>query len=94
MESEPTSIGYVIEVTKRLQKYSRTSSDLKKLLPSDEKKNSPKIKKAKFKKIPILGSEPIPTGYVTKVSERVHHYCRTSSPGKLDEILAKCGNNS
>ena len=27
----------------------------------------------------MLGSEPTPTGYVAEVSERLHHYCRTSS---------------
>ena len=76
--SEPTPTGYVTEVSERLHHYCRTSSNLKKLLPSVEK-NLPKIQKSKFSKIPMLGSEPTPTGYVAEVSERLHHYCRTSS---------------
>ena len=78
LESEPTPTRYVTELTERLHKYSRTSSDLRKLLPLVEK-NSPKIQKSKFSKILTLGSEPSSTGYVTEVSERLHHYCRTSS---------------
>ena len=78
LESKPTPNGHVTEVTERLLQYSRTSSDLKKLLPSVEK-NLLKIKKSKFSKILTLGYEPTPTRYVTEVSERLHHFCRTSS---------------
>ena len=70
--SETTSTGYVTELTERLHQYSRTSSDLRKLLPSVEK-NSPKIQKSKFSKILKLGSAPTPTEHLTKISERLHH---------------------
>ena len=72
MGSEPTPTGYVTEVTERLHPYSSTSSDLKKLLNLIEK-YSLKIQKSKFSKILTLRSEPTPTGYVTKVSERLHY---------------------
>ena len=88
--SEPTPTGYVAEVSERLHHYCRTSSDLKKLLPSVEK-NLPKIQKSKFSKIPMLGSEPTPNGYVTEVSERLHNYCRTSS--NLNKLLLSVEKN-
>ena len=56
LRPEPTSNGYLIEVTERLHHYSRTNSDLKKLLPSNEKtKISPKLKKIKISKNPHFG---------------------------------------
>ena len=63
--SEPTPTGYVTEVSERLHHYCRTSSNLKKLLPSAEK-NSQKIQNSKYSKIPMLGSEPTPTRYVAE----------------------------
>ena len=97
LRPEPTSNGYLIEVTERLHHYSGTNRDLKKLLPSNEKnKNMLKIQKSKFPKILTLGSEPTPTGYVTEVTERLHHYSSTSSDLKklLNLIEKKFTKNS
>ena len=52
----------------------------------------PKIQKSKFPKILTLGSEPTPTGYVTEVTERLHHYSRTSSD--LKKLLPSIEKNS
>ena len=59
--SEPTSNGYVIEITTRLHHYSRTSSDLKILLPSSEKtKICQKFKNQNFQKSSRWGAQTYP----------------------------------
>ena len=56
LRPEPTSNGYLIEVTERLHHYSRTNSDLKKLLPSNEKtKICQKFKNQNFQKSSCWG---------------------------------------